>query len=356
MDGYAFSHGEHTATPLCLEVRGEIPAGTAPAFVLRGGECARIFTGGCIPEGADTVVMQEDTAPAGANRICVEVLPARGANILQQGENARAGAVLLHPGTTLSAVQIGVCAAAGCAGLSVIPRPRIAVLTTGEELLDVAAAAAPHQIRDSNAPMIRAQLQIAGFSAPACQRVADCEEAIAAAAQRLLAEADVLLVTGGVSVGKYDCVPAALQRLGAVRLLHGVAIRPGKPQLFATLGTDKYIFGLPGNPISAMTGLQELVLPALRKLSGWPAEACRPTLRAITPERLKGRKGQHHFLPAHAVWTAAGLEARVIAGHGSADLVSACQANGFLVVPPDVEVLPGTQLDFRPWGGGLCAG
>ncbi len=349
MDGYAFLRGDAPATPRCLDVRGEIPAGVCPAFALRPSECARIFTGACIPEGADTVVMQEDTADAGENRVRLQTVPARGANILRQGENARQGAELLQPGAVLSPVQIGLCAAAGCASLDVIPRPRIAVLTTGEELLDVSAAAAAHQTRDSNGPMISALLQAARFDPGAVRRARDSEEAVAEAVTSLLAAADVLLITGGVSVGKYDFVPRALQRLGAIVQLHGVAVRPGKPQLVATLGADKYIFGLPGNPLSVMVGLLEFVLPALRKLSGFGPADCRPGLRAKAVEAIRGRKGQHHLLPAHLAWTSTGPEARLIAGHGSADLVSAGRASGFVVVPPDALVAPGEWLDFRTW-------
>jgi molybdopterin molybdotransferase len=350
MDGYAFLRGEAPPAPRSLNVRGEIPAGVCPAFSLRPGECARIFTGACIPEGADTVVMQEDTADDGENRVRIQNEPARGANILWQGENARKGAELLRAGVVLSPVQIGLCAAAGCASLDVIPRPRIAVLTTGEELLDVSEAAAAHQTRDSNGPMISALLQAARFVPGAVRRVRDSETAIAEAVTGLLAAADVLLITGGVSVGKYDFVPRALQRLGAVAHLHGVAVRPGKPQLVATLGADKYIFGLPGNPLSVMVGLLEFVLPALRKLSGFAPGDCRPGLRVKVVEAIRGRKGQHHLLPAHLAWTPTGPEAPLIAGHGSADLVSACRASGFVVVPPDAQVTPGEWLDFRPWG------
>ena len=349
MDGYAFLREEASPAPLRLVLRGEIPAGVCPTFALRRGQCARIFTGASLPDGADTVVMQEDATLEGAH-VRIDALPARGANVLQQGENATAGTVLLKPGAVLSAVQIGLCAAVGRAVLDIIPKPRIAVLTTGEELLDVAEAAAPHQIRDSNGPMVIAQLQSAGFAVVASKRVADRVESIAEEVRALLHTADVLLITGGVSVGKYDCVPAALQTVGAVQQLHGIAIRPGKPQLFATLGANQYIFGLPGNPLSVLVGLHELVLPALRKLSGFPDEACRPFFRVQTMEPIQGRKGQHHFLPAYLTWTAHGPEARVIAGHGSADLVSACQAHGFVVVPPDVQIAAGSWLDFRPWG------
>ena len=350
MDGYAFRRAETAVAPLDLKIRGEIPAGVAPSFALHPGECARIFTGASIPEGADTVAMQEDATVEGMHRVRIDPVPEPGANILRQGENARQGALLLPPGQLLSPAQIGLCATVGCATLEIIPKPRIAVLTTGEELLDVSERAAPHQIRDSNGPMIVALLQTAGFAVSAIQRVADREEAIAEAARRLLESADVLLITGGVSVGKYDFVPAALQRLGAVRHLHGVAVKPGKPQLFATLGSDKYIFGLPGNPLSVLVGLLELVLPALRKLSGFPDELTRPRLRVKITTPLSGRKGQHHFLPAQLEWTASGPEARVMASHGSADLVSASQADGFVVVPPDTRAAPGDWLDFRSWG------
>ena len=350
MDGYAFCCSATARAPLSLEIRGEIPAGVAPTFALRPGECARIFTGASLPNGADTVAMQENSTLEGTTRVRINPVPKCGANVLQQGENARAGVVLLHAGQLLTPVQIGLCATIGQATLQVIPKPRVAVLNTGEELLDVTANAAPHQIRDSNGPMIAAQLQFAGFSVSARQRVADHEEAIAAAAQQLLSNADVLLITGGVSVGNYDFVPAALQRLGAVQHLHGVAVKPGKPQLFATLGEDKYIFGLPGNPISALVGLLDLVLPALRRLSGQPDPNCRPGLRVRTTAALQGRKGQHNFLPAQLTWSATGPEATPVANHGSADLVGVGQGNGFLIVAPDTQIAPGDYLDFLPWG------
>ena len=350
MDGYAFSPGRAAAAPLRLVVRGEIPAGTRPAFALGPGECARIFTGAAVPEGADTVVMQEDTTAEEGGAVRVDEIPARGANILKQGENARAGMELIPAGTLIAAVHIALCAAAGRAHLDVVPKPRVAILTTGEELLDASEEAAPHQIRDSNGPMISAQLRAAGFAALACRRVRDSEEEIAAVAGSVLKSADVLLITGGVSVGKYDLVPAALQRLGAARHIHGIAVKPGKPQLFATLGPDKFIFGLPGNPLSVMVGLHELVLPALRKLSGFPKEALHPALRATVSELVRGRPDQHHFIPARLTWTDAGPEVKIVHGHGSADLVSACGANGFVMVPPDAQVEPGGRVEFRPWG------
>ena len=350
MDGYAFCRSPAVRAPLCLDIRGEIPAGVAPAFSLRPGECARIFTGASLPDGADTVVMQEDATLESTTRVRIDPVPKCGANVLQQGENARAGTLLLQAGQVLTPVNIGLCATVGQAELQVIPKPRIAVLNTGEELLDVTERAAPHQIRDSNGPMIVALLQLAGFSVCARQRVADREETITTAVQQLLANTDVLLITGGVSVGNYDFVPAALQRLGAVQHLHGVAIKPGKPQLFATLGEDKYIFGLPGNPISALVGLLDLVLPSLRRLSGHPEQSCRPGLRVRSTTALQGRKGQHHFIPVQLTWSATGPEATPVTNHGSADLVGVGHGNGFLIVPPDTQVAAGDYLDFLPWG------
>ena len=353
MDGYAFASGGAAVASLRLTVRGEIPAGTCPSFVLGSGECARIFTGAAVPEGADTVVMQEDTTAEDNGIVHVHKIPERGANILRQAENARVGAELMPAGTLIGPVHIAMCAAVGRADLDVIPKPRVAVLTTGEELLDAAEEAAPHQIRDSNGPMISAQLRVAGFSVLECRRVRDSEEEIAAVAGRTLDFADVLLITGGVSVGKYDLVPAALQRLGATRHFHGIAVKPGKPQLFATVGPDQYIFGLPGNPLSVMVGLHELVLPALRKLSGFSDDALRPSVLVTLSEPVKGRRDQHHFIPARLTWTDAGPEVSLVHGRGSADLVSACTANGYVIVPPGAQIKPGGRIEFRPWGAML---
>jgi len=350
MDGYAVCLGESAASTLSLSVRGEIPAGICPAFAIGKGECARIFTGAAIPDGADTVVMQEDTTVAADGSVHVHEIPKRGANILRQGENAQVGMELIPAGALISAVHIAMCAAAGRAYLDVVAKPRIAILMTGEELRDISEEAAPHQIRDSNGPMILAQLGTAGFAALACRRVRDSEEKIAAVAGGVLDSADVLLITGGVSVGQYDFVPAALQRLGAIRHIHGIAVKPGKPQLFATLGSGKYIFGLPGNPLSVMVGLHELVLPALRRLSGFPDNILRPSIQATVSASVSGRKDQHHFIPALLTWADAGPEVKIIHGHGSADLVSACAANGFAVVPPDTQFNPGDRIEFRPWG------
>lgn len=350
MDGYAFSPVDSQKTTVRLKVRGEIPAGISPTFVLGPGECARIFTGAAIPEGADTVVMQEDTTVEDDGLVHIREIPERGANILKQGENALEGTELISQGTLITPVHIAMCAAVGRAHLDVIPKPRIAILTTGEELLDASEAAEPHQIRDSNGPMISAQLRAAGFEAFECRRVRDNEAEIATVAGRILDSADVLLITGGVSVGKYDFVPAALERLGTVRHIHGIAMKPGKPQLFATLNENHYIFGLPGNPLSVMVGLHELVLPALRKLSGFGHDALRPMLLATVSELVRGRKGQHHLIPAWLKWTDAGPEVRIVHGHGSADLVAACAANGCVVIPPDAQIGPGGKIEFRPWG------
>lgn len=350
MDGYAFSRTKSVSAPLRLAIRGEIRAGDCPSFKLRTGECARIFTGAVIPKGADTVVMQENTKASGTTVVHVLEIPERGANILKQGENARAGTELIPAGTLLSPVHIAMCAAVGKAHLDVVRKPGIAVLTTGEELLDATDKAAPHQIRDSNGPMVLSQLRIAGFPVKAHRRVRDNERMIASAARNLLKAADVLVVTGGVSVGKYDFVPAAIQGLGATLHVHGIAMKPGKPQLFATISSGKYIFGLPGNPLSVVVGLHEFVLPALRILSGFPEDRIRPSLQVSVPEQIRGRKDQHHFMPARLTWTCYGPQAKVLPSRGSADLAGACKANGFLVVPPSTNFKAGSTLEFRPWG------
>ena len=355
MDGFAVRALDLEALPAQLRVIGEAAAGRPCPLTLAAGTAIRIFTGANIPAGADTVVPVEQTAlgrfdGAAADAVTIAQPLPRGANIFRQGENARSGQQLLPAGSGLGPCQAGVAAACGHARISVHRLPRVALLQTGTELLPVSAAVAePHHVRDSNGPTLEAALIDAGI--PVVQRttVADERPATAAAIARALQQAEVVLLTGGVSVGQYDHVAGALADLGARLHYHGVAIKPGKPQLFATLAGGGAVFGLPGNPLSAIIGLYELVLPALRLLAGCPADACRPLLQlplteALTPDRKRQRIIAARLAPG-AVTGAAPLP--VV---GSADLVTAALAEGAILIPPGTApVAIGTPVAFRLW-------
>ncbi|HEX7596696.1 MAG TPA: molybdopterin molybdotransferase MoeA, partial [Polyangia bacterium] len=265
-------------------------------------------------------------------------------------ENAKQGTVLVSTGTVLGALHIGACAAAGRAHVYAVRSPRVAVMSTGRELLTPGTATEAHQERDSNGPMVTAALTAAGFSVIATRRVADDQTAIVGMLRELLAQSDAVVVSGGVSVGAYDLVPAALAAIEARTLVRGVAMKPGKPFLFATAPHDRCIFGLPGNPLSAATGLHEFVLPALRRCAGWPEPGCRPLVRARLRETVAGLPGQQRAILGVLEWTATGPEVTPLLSQSSADLAAGARADGAILVPAETPKLEaGGLVDFRPW-------
>ena len=357
MDGFAVRASDLASPHTTLTVCGEVAAGSETVPVLRSGECVRIFTGANVPPTADTVVKVEDTCPAQSAAVngCPELVTftgsvAPGKNILRRAENAHRGDVLIPAGTRLSPAQIGVCAAVGAMTVSSYRTPRVAIITTGAELRHDGEIVGPHQIRDSNGPMVGACLTLEGHEISLSVSVPDKADLIQLAIEKGLDRSDVVLVTGGVSVGVYDLVPACIKAAGGTVHYHGIAMQPGKPQLFAVFPGGKCLFGLPGNPLSVMTGLQEFVLPALRRLSGLPDSACRTALPVRLAADVPGRKNLERHVLARLHWTATGPEAIPLDSCSSADIVAGGKADGTVIVPGDKEILPaGTWAEFRAW-------
>ncbi len=350
MDGYAVRADDVASAPTTLRVVGEVAAGSAARPALTCGQCVRIFTGANVPPDADAVVMVEDTTAPFDDAVTLLKPAQRGQHILRRGENARLDDVLLPQGAALDAVALAVCAAVGCVEPLVRARPRVAVITTGAELKQPEERVGVHEIRDSNGPMLVAAVAEHGFGPATCVSASDDFKELLLALRQALGTATVVLVTGGVSVGKYDLVPDVIREAGGTIRYHGVAMKPGKPQLFATAENGRTIFGLPGNPLSVLTGFHEFVLPALRSLAGCPETACRRVLRLplLTGVTTKGR--QLHFLPGRLVQTAGGTTAESIPNAGSADLVAGSKADGMILVPAGVSSLPaGAIVEFRPW-------
>lgn len=354
MDGFAVRATDIDAPPVTLSVVGEVAAGSPARPAVSAGTCARIFTGGNVPPGADTVVKVEDTHEPVTNQITFTRAEHKGANILRRGENARHGGVIVPAGVVLDAAKLAGCAAAGYAEVQVLGKPRVALITTGRELLDPGVPPAPHQERDSNRVLIAASVSAAGFPVVQAERVTDERAAVAEALHAALAAADAVVLSGGVSVGAYDFVPAAVGDVGARTLIHGVSIKPGKPFLFARTSEGQPIFGLPGNPLSATVGLHEFVLPALRHMAGVATTSCRPVVRARLSEDMANKPGRPRCVLAKLTWTQHGAEVAVQASQSSADVVAGAQADGYIVVPADAHSLnAGVWVDFRPWRG--CA-
>ncbi len=350
MDGYAVQAEDLVDTPAVLNVVGEVAAGSTAAPDLGPGDCVAIYTGANVPPDANTVIMVEETETAEPGQVRFLKTPRMGQHIFKRGENAQAGRVLLETGRVLGAAEIGVCAAVGAARPVVFSKPQVAILSTGAELLGVGDAVEAHQLRNSNGPMLEAGLASAGFTVNRCRAVDDDEDAIVGAIDELLGVCDLLILTGGVSVGKYDLVPRAIERAGGRTHFHGVGMKPGKPQLFATTPEHKVLYGLPGNPLSSMVGLQEFILPALRRMAGVPVETCRPVLRVALDEPVRGKTDRVRYALAALAWAEDGPLAIPVTYSGSADLVAGTCADGTVVIPAGVgELQAGTWVDFCPW-------
>jgi molybdopterin molybdotransferase len=350
MDGYAVRSTDLQSAPAELKVIGEVAAGQPPHLEVTPGSCVRIYTGASIPRGADAVAILEQAEERdGWVRFRKPV--AVGENIFRRGEDAREGDELLPAGTRLGPVEIGICAAVGKSRVRVHRPPQVVILCTGSELVAADCEPPPWGVRNSLGPALAAALRQWGLPDARYQVVPDRVAAVRGALRRCLRRCDVAILTGGVSAGRYDYVPQAVEAIGATIRFHRVAMKPGKPTLYATFGENRHIFGLPGNPLSALTAFHEFALPALRRLSGVEPESCRPSLLASLAEPLPKPGGRVRYQLARLVWV--GHEARVVPvmSHSSADLPSAGRTDGVVVLRPGVEGLAAGELvEFRPWG------
>jgi len=357
MDGFAVRHADLQNLPAPLTVIGEVAAGSPDTPAIAPGECVRIFTGANIPPDADTVVPVEQTSmqsfAEGSEALSVEFTEhtEKGRHIFRQGENARQGETLLPAGTRMGPRQIGIAAATGHERILIYRRPRVHILATGAELLEHNMSARSHQVRDSNGPLLMAALREAGCGEVSRARVPDDLPQTVAAVSQALEMADVIILTGGISAGLYDYVPQALEKAGAEILYRGVAMKPGKPQLFARTQTGAYVFGLPGNPLSSIVGMYELVLPAVRRLAGCPANTCRPLLHLPLAAAVDNRGDRQRIIPAVIEDAPSGSRIKPCPAVGSADLITAGRVDGAVLVPPGKKMNEGEVAAFRPWGG-----
>jgi molybdopterin molybdotransferase len=340
MDGYAV-RAEDTGRGAALAVVGRVEAGALPARSVGRGEAMRIFTGAPLPEGADTVVPQEDV-DATDGRVVLRGATEHAAYVRPRGEDVRVGDRVLEPGTVLSAAEIGLLATLGYGRVSVYRRPRVAILSTGNELADLGTEPGPGQIPNTNSYTLMAQVLEAGADPVNLGVARDQLEAIEARV-RAARTADVLVSSAGVSVGELDLVRDALMRAGAELHLWKVSMRPGKPITFGSLG-PRPVWGLPGNPVSAMVTFELFVRPALLKMTG-RRRLQRPRVRARALEPVPNPGSRRGYLRVQLEATSEGLGARLTGEQGSAILRSMVAADGLAVVPPDTVVPIGDQLE-----------
>ncbi|NIA22097.1 MAG: molybdopterin molybdenumtransferase MoeA [Anaerolineaceae bacterium] len=349
MDGYAVRSVDVRRCPCRLEVVGEVSAGSGDRPTVGRGQCSGILTGAVVPPGTDAVVKVEETREADG---FVNILrPARrGLNIRRRAENAPKGTVVLPKGTVLGPAQIGLAAMVGLTTVKVRRMPTVAVLSTGRELRAAGQKVRPCQLRDGNGPSLVAALGIAGCRDTVCRIVPDDPDVLVEELAAALAAHDLVVITGGVSVGKYDFVPQAIRRCGARVRFHGVAIKPGKPQLYATLRGNRHLFGLPGNPLSALAGFHLFVLPALRRLMGVDANRCRPFVSLPLTRGVRVSRKRTELVLARLAWGRGAKGLVPLTSNGSADLVSAADADGVFLLPGDVRQIPkGALVEFIPW-------
>lgn len=339
-DGYAVRSKE-VKPETQLKCVGEIKAGDTVAEALTPGTCVQIMTGAAVPSGADAVVMIEYTQREG-ELVRFERAAQAGQNIVPRGSEAPAGQTMLMPGMRLGFAELAMAAQVGATQLQCGNQPRVAVLSTGDEVVLMDQHPGPFQIRNSNSVSLAAQVRIAGGEPVVLGNAADRVEDLGEKIERGLRE-DALVLTGGVSMGKYDLVESVLKALGAEFFFDAVAIRPGKPAVFA-ICQGKPVFGLPGNPVSTMVTFQLFVIPAIDLLSGAEARPL-PLVEARLGGALNERPGLTHFLPACIKWHGAEPLVSALQWQGSGDIAALVGANCFLVVPAEREkIASGEQV------------
>jgi len=346
MDGFAVLAADiqeaSEGTPVRLLILEDVPAGSVATQPVRPGTAIRIMTGAPLPDGADTVVHVEVTRAEGSDVLILLALK-NGINVRRAGEDMKDGEVVLTAGTVLRPGEVGVCAAAGYATVAVHPRVRVAVLTTGSELVDAAQIPGPGQIRDANAHSLRAQVAAMGAEPVIFARVTDTRAGVRSALEQALTQADVVLTNGGVSVGDYDFVKDVLEEMGAELVFWRVKQKPGKPMAFWTLDA-KRIVGLPGNPVSCMVCTEEYVRPMVRRMMGH-ALLYRPVRTAVLDERYaKGSDaGRTHFVRVRLQERDGVLHATLTGPQGSGILTSMALATGIAVLPEDTPFVEAGQ-------------
>ena len=331
-DGYAVRSKE-VQPGAQLKCAGEIKAGDTVTEALTPGTCVQIMTGAAVPAGADAVIMIEYTQREG-DIVRFERTAQAGQNIVPRGSEARAGQTILKAGMRLGFAELALAAQVGATQLQCAKRPRVAILSTGDEVVLIDQQPGAFQIRNSNSVSLAAQVRIAGGEPVVLGNAADRVDDLGEKIERGLKE-DALVLTGGVSMGKYDLVESVLKALGAEFFFDAVAIRPGKPAVFA-ICQDKPVFGLPGNPVSTMVTFQLFVTPAIDLLSGAEAHPL-PLVEAQLAEPLNERPGLTHFLPARIQWHGAEPQVSALKWQGSGDIAALAGANCFLVVPAERE-------------------
>jgi molybdopterin molybdotransferase len=330
MDGYAVRSADVASAtadrPVRLEIKARVFTGEMPTVVIGPGECAEIATGAPLPQGADSVVMVEQSRPAGDDRVELLASARVGQHVSPRGGDMTSGDVALRPGDLLNAARVGALAAIGCRHVAVYAKPRVAIMSTGNEVIDPGQPLAPGQIYDVNRFTLAAVVAVHGGVPDPRPSVSDTVDALERALDACR-DADIVVFSGGSSVGNRDLIVDALAARGEM-IFHGIAVKPGKPTAFARIGTTPF-FGMPGNPTSCLSNAHVLLVPFLRATARLPP--FRPqTVRVPLGAAINSPAGRHQFytvrVDAGRAWPAF---------KGSGDITSLSRADGYIEIPAD---------------------
>ncbi|TDI51218.1 MAG: molybdopterin molybdotransferase MoeA [Acidobacteria bacterium] len=336
MDGFAVRATDVSEPDAVLEVLADLPAGEVASVSMSDGQAIRIMTGAPMPDGADTVVRVEDTTAEG-DKVRIHTVVEEGTYVREAGGDVRAGQVVFDPGLRMGPIHVGVLATLGLVEPVVSRRPRVGVMSTGNELQPPATQdLAPGMIRDSNRPMLVGLLEDAGAEVIDYGRIGDDADELRAALGRAAVETDAIVTTGGVSMGDYDVTKLVLREEAGVDFIK-VAMKPGKPLAFGRLGGAPF-FGLPGNPVSVVVSFEQFVRPALLTMQGASA-VLRPQMTVAAGERLVTDPAKTVFLRVRLEGDGAALRATQAGGQASNILSVAAVADAFAVVPIGVETI-----------------
>lgn len=358
LDGYAVRAadvaGASAENPVALEIIEEVPAGRVPERVVGQGQATRIMTGAPIPVGADAILRQEAAEREGDTVRALLDVPA-GEAISRQGEDAPQGAQLLAAGVRIGAAETAVLATNGEAAVSVYRKPRVGLLVSGEEVRPLTGDLRPGQIRDSNGPMLAALVRDCGGEPISCGRIGDDLDATVSLLQKMAAECDLILTTGGVSVGDYDLMREAYAKAGGTVHFWKVTIRPGTPITFADIGGTP-VWGLSGNPAAAFVNFELLVKPVLQKMSGAKRFELQPVQAMLDSEVEAKVIGLDRFLRTHLSVREGVLVAEVLSkGQKAGIITSLVGMQGLMRVPARKSLKQGTLVDVYIIGNGFGA-
>jgi molybdopterin molybdotransferase len=363
MDGYAVKSldivGASKTKPKILNVINDLKAGDVPKKILRNNQAIRIMTGAVIPKGADSVIMVEDTSlvtsnqkPVTRKKEFVEIYKAvkNGENVRKAGEDIKRGEQVIQKGTLLKSGHIGILASLGKAQFKVIRKPKVAVLATGDEVIDVGEKLTLGKVRSSNTYTLCSQILKCGGT-PINLGIAKDKLRLLETKIRQGLNCDIILTSGGVSVGDYDLVKDVLAKIGTNIRFWKIAMRPGKPLAFGTIsakdGKNKLVFGLPGNPVSSMVSFEIFVRPAILKMLGQRNDEVKE-VKAVLEEDIKKKPGFRYFLRAQTRWEGGIYLTKTTGPQGSGILKSMAMANSLIILEEDDEIVnKGTKVTVR---------